>query len=1234
MHQNVECRRCHVKLVFTNVSTRCADCHADMHRGQFGPKCEQCHTVSGWQVNLQAVKGHQNRFPLVGAHAVVPCESCHKGAATGRFTGLSTECASCHIRAFQQTKAPSHTALKFPTACQTCHTMDAWQGAKFDHAQFTGFMLTGVHAKLECAACHAGGRFQGTPSNCFGCHAKDFNATKNPDHVRAGFPQDCSKCHTTMSWQGARFDHNAFTKFPLTGAHASVSCQQCHINGKFTGTSADCASCHTKNFNSTKNPDHKAAGFPTTCTLCHTTSGWQGARFDHNTFTKFPLTGVHASVSCQQCHINGKFTGTPMDCASCHINNFNNAKNPDHKTAGFPTTCATCHNTSGWSGAKFDHSQTGFPLTGFHATLTCSSCHINGKFAGLGKDCASCHINDYNRTTNPNHKGAGFPTTCVTCHNTSAWLGAKFDHNTATKFPLTGFHINVSCQQCHINGKFAGTSTDCASCHINNYNNTTNPNHKAAGFPTNCAVCHTTSQWLGAKFDHSRTRFPLTGFHANVNCSSCHINGRFAGTPTDCASCHINNYNNTKNPDHRAAGFPTNCAVCHTTSQWLGAKFDHSRTAFPLTGFHVSVSCQQCHINGKFAGLGTACANCHLANYNNTTNPSHKAAGFPTTCATCHNTTAWLGAKFDHNTATKFPLTGFHVNVSCQQCHINGRFVGTPADCASCHLTNYNNTTNPNHKTAGFPTTCATCHNTTAWLGAKFDHNTLTKFPLTGFHVNVPCQQCHINGRFAGTPKDCASCHLTNYNNTANPNHKTAGFPTTCATCHNTTGWAGAKFDHNTLTRFPLTGFHVNVSCQQCHINGRFAGTPTDCASCHITNYNNTTSPSHKAAGFPTTCATCHNTSGWAGAKFDHNTATKFPLTGFHTTVSCSSCHINGRFVGTPTDCASCHLANYNNTTSPSHKAAGFPTTCATCHNTTGWAGAKFDHNTLTRFPLTGFHVNVSCQQCHINGKFAGLGTACANCHITNYNNTTNPNHKAAGFPTDCSICHSTSQWLGAKFDHSKTNFPLTGFHVTVSCATCHVNGKFAGLGTACANCHITNYNNTTNPNHKASGFPQQCQVCHSTSAWIPSTFNHNQTRFPLTGAHTRVVCSNCHIGGKFAGTPTDCYSCHKAVYNAVTTPNHIAAGFPTNCSQCHTTTAWTGAKFNHASFPIYSGVHAGKWTTCNDCHVNPTNFTVFSCVTCHAHDKAPMDNKHSGVKNYVYNSSNCYSCHPNGTKP
>ena len=40
----------------------------------------------------------------------------------------------------------------------------------------------------------------------------------------------------------------------------------------------------------------------------------------------------------------------------------------------------------------------------------------------------------YQATKNPNHVAAGFPTTCETCHTTAQWPGAKFDHNTATKF--------------------------------------------------------------------------------------------------------------------------------------------------------------------------------------------------------------------------------------------------------------------------------------------------------------------------------------------------------------------------------------------------------------------------------------------------------------------------------------------------------------------------------------------------------------------------------------------------------------------------------------------------------------------------------------------------------------------------------------------------------------------------------------------------------------------------------
>ena len=96
MHEKVKCVLCHTKPVFTNVGQRCADCHTDVHRGQMGSNCEQCHTVRGWDIAVQRVKEHQNRFPLLGAHAAVICEECHKQAASGIFYGLSTNCQSCH----------------------------------------------------------------------------------------------------------------------------------------------------------------------------------------------------------------------------------------------------------------------------------------------------------------------------------------------------------------------------------------------------------------------------------------------------------------------------------------------------------------------------------------------------------------------------------------------------------------------------------------------------------------------------------------------------------------------------------------------------------------------------------------------------------------------------------------------------------------------------------------------------------------------------------------------------------------------------------------------------------------------------------------------------------------------------------------------------------------------------------------------------------------------------------
>jgi len=41
---------------------------------------------------------------------------------------------------------------------------------------------------------------------------------------------------------------------------------------------------------------------------------------------------------------------------------------------------------------------------------------------------------------------------------------------------------------------------------------------------------------------------------------------------------------------------------------------------------------------------------------------------------------------------------------------------------------------------------------------ADFDHLT-TGFDLIGKHRDLPCESCHVNAIFKGTPKDCASCH-------------------------------------------------------------------------------------------------------------------------------------------------------------------------------------------------------------------------------------------------------------------------------------------------------------------------------------------------------------------------------------------------------------------------------------------------------------------------------------------
>jgi len=134
-HTAVGCRDCHANLEFANTPDKCQDCHADLHRRKNGAECELCHNSNGWQVSIHNINEHQDRFPLIGAHAAVDCYSCHKVGTVGQFNrfGLSTECFSCHAKDYDMASAPNHRALGYSTECRECHlSMDSWNGAVFN----------------------------------------------------------------------------------------------------------------------------------------------------------------------------------------------------------------------------------------------------------------------------------------------------------------------------------------------------------------------------------------------------------------------------------------------------------------------------------------------------------------------------------------------------------------------------------------------------------------------------------------------------------------------------------------------------------------------------------------------------------------------------------------------------------------------------------------------------------------------------------------------------------------------------------------------------------------------------------------------------------------------------------------------------------------------------------------------------------------------------------------------
>ena len=623
-----------------------------------------------------------------------------------------------------------------------------------------------------------------------------------------------------------------------------------------------------------------------------------------------------------------------------------------HQDLEGTTRCTTCHKLGG---------EPVFKCLDCHAEIASHlSAHKGLHFsfgirAGSSQECAKCHSD---------HNGLDFPLI--------KWDPKTFDHK-QTGYALEGKHAGVECKKCHIpehipaaeraririkdlNLTFVGVAQTCATCHKDAHHGRLSPN---------CAQCHNFTDWkdVSGIFDHSKTRYPLTGQHAQVKCEKCHTPGsdnqpRYFGLRfSKCNDCHSD--------PHKGGFAQQSCQLCHTTAGWkrvissgLSLNFDHSKTKFPLLGKHQTVSCGACHANGDFKKpLAFAkCTECHKDAHNG----QFLKRADSGECSSCHDVDGWKPSKFDlkAHAATQYPLQSKHAKLECEQCHIaKGKdtiYRIKFARCLDCH--------HDEHQTqfaaAPWLNQCEQCHTLDGFKPTTFSlaKHKQSRFQLSNAHLAVLCSDCHKpasafpsaallpasaavqtappqESSHYGTTAvyhfqdfSCATCHKDPHRGQFAERMKALradGKATGCETCHSTKNWKDlTHFDH-AETKFALVGAHRAVSCIDCHkphnmgtslIDADFAEAPLKCEACHVDPHGR-----QFAKADITPCADCHNTARWKPSTFDHDKRASFALAGAHKNVRCNDCHklfrdFEGKQVlfykPTPQDCKDCHGAD------------------------------------------------------------------------------------------------------------------------------------------------------------------------------------------------------------------------------------------------------------------------------------------------------------------------------------
>ena len=293
-------------------------------------------------------------------------------------------------------------------------------------------IIVGVVIVLIIGAAFATAEYTGRSSFCRTCHEMEvyYQDWQASAHAEAG----CRDCHIPPGF--ASFVKTKLFSFREIWVHiTSTVTPPLAVTREIPD--ANCLACHRGPgdaslgdtlFSHAAHADLKCAG-------CH-------VRLVHRDVNPPYYVDPAAMAACLICHDGAR---APGRCSYCHT--------APHEARG---ECGECHNLQSWGGASFTHP---FPLTGAHARLACTDCHVAGpgvetipgtQLPRAASGCISCHGDEH-----------GGLADCASCHTPEGWTPANFTH------PQVGEHIpggeeRLDCASCHKSG-FAGYS--CTPCH-------------------------------------------------------------------------------------------------------------------------------------------------------------------------------------------------------------------------------------------------------------------------------------------------------------------------------------------------------------------------------------------------------------------------------------------------------------------------------------------------------------------------------------------------------------------------------------------------------------------------------------------------------------------------------------------------------------------------------------------------------------------------------------------------